>query len=171
VDRNGNVWVANTAGNSVVNLSNAGAFLAILNDGTLQGPVGVAVDASGRILATGFTTGTSIDGALSQFTLGGTAVAGSPATSGITSPSGVASDGTSIWVANNTASGALAQFSYASSLPVSPIAGFGSLSSPAGVAVDASGSVWTANSGSNTVSKFIGLAAPVTTPLAAIVGP
>jgi hypothetical protein len=31
--------------------------------------------------------------------------------------------------------------------------------------------VWTANSGSNTVSKFIGLAAPVTTPLAAIVGP
>ena len=161
-----------TSGNgSIVNLSNAGAFLAILNDGTLQGPVGVAVDASGRILATGFTTGTSIDGALSQFTLGGTAVAGSPATSGITSPSGVASDGTSIWVANNTASGALAQFSYASSLPVSPIAGFGSLSSPAGVAVDASGSVWTANFGSNTVSKFIGLAAPVTTPLAAIVGP
>ena len=162
----GTVYV--TSGNgSIVNLSNAGAFLATLNDGTLQGPVGVAVDASGRILATGFTTGASIGGALSQLTLGGTAVAGSPATSGIT----VASDGTTIWVANNTASGALAQFSHASSLPVSPIAGFGSLSSPAGVAVDASGSVWTANSGSNTVSKFIGLAVPVTTPLAANVGP
>ena len=85
--------------------------------------------------------------------------------------SGVATDGTSIWVANDASAGALAQFSYSSTAPLSPIAGFGSLSSPTGVAVDASGSVWTTNSGSNTVSKFIGLAAPVTTPLAATVGP
>jgi streptogramin lyase len=166
----GTIYV--TSGNgSIVNLSNAGAFVATLNDGTLQGPVGVAVDGSGRVLATGFTTGTSIGGALSQFTLAGVAVAGSPATSGISSPSGVATDGTSIWVANNTTNGALAQFSYGSTVPVSPVTGFGSLSSPTSVAVDSSGSVWTANSGSNTVSKFIGLAVPVTTPLAATVGP
>jgi sugar lactone lactonase YvrE len=170
VSPTGTVYV--TSGNgSIVNLSNAGAFVATLNDGTLQGQVGVAVDGSGRILATGFTTGTSIGGALSQFTVGGAAVAGSPVTSGISSPSGVATDGTSIWVANNAVSGALAQFSYASASPVSPVSGFGSLSSPTGVAVDASGSVWTANSGSNTVSKFIGLAVPVATPLAATVGP
>jgi NHL repeat len=166
----GTVYV--TSGNgSIINLSNAGAYVAALNDGTLQGPVGVAVDGSGRVLATGFTTGTSVGGALSQFTSGGTAAAGSPITSGISSPAGVATDGTSIWVANNTTSGALAQFSYSSTSPLSPVAGFGSLSSPAGVAVDSSGSVWTTNSGSNTVSKFIGLAAPVTTPLAAIAGP
>lgn len=146
-------------------------YLASLNDGTLQGPVGVAVNGTGRVLATGFTTGTSVGGALSQFTSGGAAVAGSPATSGITSPSGVAADGTSIWVANSAASGALAQFSYGSTTPVSPVAGFGSLSSPVGVAVDASGSMWTANSGSNTVSKFIGLAGPTATPLSAIAGP
>ena len=166
----GNVYV--TSGNgSIVSLSNSGAFAATLNDGTLQGPTGVAVDATGRILATGFTTGASIGGALSQFTSGGTAVAGSPFTTGITSPSAVATDGTSIWVANNTTSGALAEFSYSSTSPLSPTAGFGSLTSPTGVAVDSSGSVWTANSGSNTVSKFIGLAAPVTTRLAAIAGP
>jgi sugar lactone lactonase YvrE len=170
VSPTGTVYVTSGSG-SIVNLSDAGAFLATLNDGTLQGPVGVAIDGSGRILATGFTTGTSIGGALSQFTSGGIAVAGSPATSGITSPAGVATDGTSIWVANNATNGTLAQFSYASTSPVSPIAGFGSLGSPAGVAVDASGSVWTANSGSNTVSKFIGLAVPVITPLAASVGP
>jgi hypothetical protein len=161
-----------TSGNgSIINLSNAGTFVAALNDGTLQGPVGVAVDPSGRILATGFTTGTSVGGALSQFTSGGTAAAGSPVTSGIFTPAGVATDGTSIWVANNASSGALAQFSYGSTSPLSPIAGFGALSSPTSVAVDSSGSVWTANSGSNTISKFIGIAAPVTTPLAAVAGP
>jgi sugar lactone lactonase YvrE len=161
-----------TSGNgSIINLSNAGAFVAALNDGTLQGPAGVAVDPAGRILATGFTTGTSVGGALSQFASDGTPAAGSPVTSGISTPAGVASDGMSIWVANSTASGALAQFSYSSTTPLSPVAGFGSLSNPIGVAVDSSGSVWTANSGSNTVSKFIGIAAPVTTPLAAVAGP
>jgi sugar lactone lactonase YvrE len=166
----GTIYV--TSGNgSIVNLSNTGTFLASLNDGTLQGPAGVAVDGSGRALATGFTTGASIGGALSQFAAGGVAVAGSPATSGISSPSGVATDGTSIWVANNTTSGSVAQFSYNSDTPLSPLTGFGSLSSPTGVAVDASGCVWTANSGSNTVSKFIGLAAPIATPLATSVGP
>jgi len=166
----GTIYV--TSGNgSIVNLGNTGAFLATLNDGTLQGPAGVAVDGTGRALATGFITGASVGGALSQFAPSGAAVAGSPATSGISSPSGVATDGTSIWVANNAASGALAQFSYGSTSPVSPIAGFGSLSNPVGVAVDSSGSVWATNSGGNTVSKFIGLAAPVATPLAAIAGP
>ena len=166
----GTIYV--TSGNgSIVNLSNTGGFLATLNDGTLQGPAGVAVDGSGRTLATGFTTGASVGGALSQFASGGAAVAGSPATSGISSPSGVATDGASIWVANNTTSGSVAQFSYSSDTPLSPLTGFGSLSSPTGVAVDASGCVWTANSGSNTVSKFIGLAVPIATPLAVSVGP
>lgn len=166
----GHVYVTSGTG-SIVNLSNTGVFTSTLNDGTLQGPVGVAVDTAGRVLATGFTTGTSVGGALSQFNSGGVAATGSPITSGISSPSGVATDGTSIWVANNTASGALAQFSYSLTSPISPSAGYGSLSSPVSVVIDSSGSVWTTNSGSNTVSKFIGLAAPVTTPLAATAGP
>jgi hypothetical protein len=166
----GHVYVTSGTG-SIVNLSNAGVLTATLSDGTLQGPVGVAVDTTGRVLATGFTTGISVGGALSQFTSGGPATTGSPITSGISSPSGVATDGTSIWVANNIASGALAQFTYSSNSPTSPSAGYGSLSSPVGVAIDSSGSVWTTDSGSNTVSKFIGLATPVITPLAATVGP
>lgn len=170
VGPNGTVYVTSGIG-SVINLSNAGVYLSTLNDGTLQGPAGVAVDTSGNILATGFTTGASVGGGLSQFNSAGAAATGSPITSGISSPAGVASDGTSIWVANNSVSGGLAQFSYTSSSPVSPAAGYGSLSSPVGVAVDSSGSVWTTNSGSNTVSKFIGIAAPATTPLAAIAGP
>ena len=121
VGPSGNVYV--TSGNgSVIKLTNAGTFAATLNDGTLQGPAGLAVDSTGRVLATGFTTGTSVGGALSQFTAGGAAATGSPATSGLTVPTGVASDGSSIWVANNSTSGALAQFSYNSSTPLSPTA-------------------------------------------------
>ena len=40
-----------------------------------------------------------------------------------------------------------------------------------GIAIDASGNIWTANTGDNSVSVFVGLAAPVVTPLAANVGP
>jgi hypothetical protein len=170
VSPTGTIYVTSGKG-SVVNLNNAGAFVATLSDGTLQGPDGVAVDTTGRILAAGFTTGSATGGALSQFTSAGAAVSSSPYTSGITAPAGVASDGTSIWVANNAVSGSLAQFSYTSSAPLSPTAGFGSLTSPVGVAIDSSGSIWTTNSGSNTVSKFIGLATPVTTPIAATAGP
>jgi hypothetical protein len=47
------------------------------------------------------------------------------------------------------------------------MAGYGSLGTPVGVATDASGSVWTTNSGTNTVTKFIGLGAPTVTPLVA----
>jgi streptogramin lyase len=166
----GAVYVTSGLG-SIVNLANSGAYIAALTDGTLQGPASVAVDATGRVLATGFTTGTSVGGALSEFASGGTPVGISPVTSGISAPAGVATDGTSIWVANDASSGALAQFSYSSATPASPSAGFGSLSSPVAVAVDSSGSVWTTNSGSNSVSKFIGLAVPVVTPLAANVGP
>jgi sugar lactone lactonase YvrE len=166
----GNVFV--TSGNgSVVNLNNAGVYVASLNDGTLQGPSSVAIDSTGRIVASGFAPGSTVVGALSQFTAGGAAVSGSPATNGLGIPAGVATDGTSVFVANSLTSGGLAQFPAGSVVPSSPASGFGSLNSPVGVAVDATGSVWTANSGSNTVSKFIGLAAPVVTPLAANVGP
>jgi hypothetical protein len=160
-----------TGSGSVVELSDAGAQLATLNDGTLQGSAGLAVDPSGHILAAGFTTGAAVSGALSQFAVNGTAAANSPVTLGLTFPGGVASDGTSIWVANGSSNGGLAQFSYGSSLPLSPPAGYGPLNGAVGVAIDASGSVWTTNSGANTVSKFIGLAAPVATPLAVNVGP
>ena len=170
VSPSGSVYVTSGIG-SIIDLSDAGAFVAELNDGTLQGPAGVATDPAGHVYATGFTTGASVGGGLSEYASNGTAAAVSPIVAGISSPSGVATDGTSIWVVNNSASGSLAQFSYGSASSISPSAGFGSLSSPVSVAVDSSGSVWTTNSGNNTVSKFIGLAAPVTTPIAATAGP
>ena len=163
----GAIYVTSGSG-SVVNLTNAGAYSSSLSDGTLQGPVGLAVDPASHVLATGFTTGTAVGGALSEFTTLSGVITGSPFTSGLTTPGGVASDGTSIWVVNATTAGVLTQFAYGATAPTGS---YGSLSSPVSVAIDNSGSVWTTNSKSNTVSKFIGLAVPVTTPLAANVGP
>jgi streptogramin lyase len=170
LDNAGNVLV--TSGNgSVVKLANAGTFVSTDTDNTLQGPLGIALDASNDVIVTGSTTGAALQGAVSEFNAAGTASSVSPVQSGVSSPFGVATDGTSIWVANSTAAGGLAQLHFGSAAAVSPAAGFGSLNTPIGVAVDASGSVWTTNSGSNTVSKFVGLAVPVATPLSTTVGP
>jgi streptogramin lyase len=170
VAANGSIYVTSGTG-SIVNLSNAGAFVTTLSDGTLQGPTALAVDTSSRVLATGFTTGTAVGGAISQFAAGGTAVSGSPFAPGFVNPAGIATDGTSIFVANSAATGGLAQFAYGSATPVSPATGFAGLNLPVGVAIDASGCVWITNSGNNTVTKLIGLAIPVLTPIARVVGP
>ena len=170
----GNVYV--TSGNgAVVKLTNAGVYTSTLNDGTLQGTAGVAVDSSAHVLATGFTTGSAVGGGLSQFTSTGAAITGSPATSGLATPQGVATDGVSVWIANgaagNATTGGLVQYTYGATAPTSPSAGYGSLNTPVGVAVDAAGCVWVTSSGDNTVSKFIGLSTPILTPIAVNVGP
>jgi streptogramin lyase len=166
----GSIFVTSGSG-AIVKLSNLGAFQASLNDNALQGPVAVAVGGSNQVVATGFTTGSSVTGALGEYTTDGTANTASPVTQGVTSPAGIASDFVDFFVANSTTSGSLYRYLYMNGGPNSPLAGFGTLNTPVGVAVDASGSVWTANSGDNTVSKFVGIAVPVATPLAANVGP
>jgi streptogramin lyase len=170
LDTGGNVLVTSSNG-SVVKLGNDGTYIATDTDSTLQGPLGVALDANNRVFLTGSTTGATVSGAVSEFSAAGAPSPVSPVQSGVGSPFGVATDGVSVWVANSSASGSLSQLQYGSATPLSPAAGFGTLNTPIGVAVDASGSVWTANSGSNTVSKFIGLAMPVATPLSTTVGP
>ena len=46
--------------------------------------------------------------------------------------------------------------------PITPSTGYtdASLSEPFAPAIDASGNIWTANFGNNTVTEFVGLAAP-----------
>jgi sugar lactone lactonase YvrE len=160
------VFVTSGSG-SVLKLNLSGGLVSTLNDGTLQGPVAVSVDSTGRVVATGFTTGTAVGGGLAEFDATGTAATISPVTAGLSSPAGVTTDGSSLWVVNSVSGGGLLQYTYGSATPVSPVTGYGSLGTPVGVATDASGSVWTTNSGTNTVTKFIGLAAPTVTPLVA----
>jgi streptogramin lyase len=175
LDSSGNVYVANSGNGNVVKLTNSTGAAAVgspLTDVALQGTTAVAVDGSGNAWATGSTTGSAIAGAVSQFSSSGTPASDSPLTNGgLALPVGVAISGTNAWVTNGGTSGSLSQLQLSQTAPLSPAAGLGSLSSPAGVAIDPSGDIWTANSGDNTVSVFIGLTSPVTTPLAANVGP
>jgi hypothetical protein len=165
----GQVFV--TSGNgSLIKLSNSGVYISTLTDGTLQGPQAVGIDGSGHVFLSGFTTGTTIAGAVSEFDVFGTPSAVSPASAGSSNPAGVATDDTSAWVANSVASGSLVKLQFGSATPLSPVAGYGLLNTPVGVALDSTGSVWTANSGSNTLTKFIGLAQEVNTPISADVG-
>jgi streptogramin lyase len=170
LDPSGNVYVTSAQGNAV-KLSNTGVFTSLYNDSALQGPMSLAVDPSSRVFLAGSTSGAAIAGAVSEFTSAGVSALSTPVSLAASNLGGTASDGTSVWVANSATSGSLAQLAYGSATASSPSAGFGTLNTPAGVAVDGSGSVWTANSGSNSVTKFIGLAVPVTTPISASVGP
>jgi DNA-binding beta-propeller fold protein YncE len=91
---------------------------------------------------------------------------------GLNAPRGIAVDGAgNAWVVSDHGS-SLAEFASASSASpgtlLSPAAGLGAdakLLEPYSVAIDAAGDVWVSNYGNNTLTEFIGVAAPVKTPL------
>ena len=91
------------------------------------------------------------------------------------SPQGIAIDGAgSVWFANYLAP-YLTELSGTSSVvpgtSLSPAAGLGAdaaLLQAFALAIDASGNVWVSNQGSSTLTKYIGLATPVRTPLSGL---
>lgn len=173
LDPTGNVYVASSGTGKVVKLTHAGgpATGSPFTDNALQAGASLVVDPAGNVWLPGNTTGAAVAGAVSEFTSAGTAVAASPLAVAVTTLGGSAADTASVWIANRGVTGGLLQFQASATTAVSPAAGYGSLNTPVGVAVDPSGNVWTANAGDNTVSQFVGLGKPVTTPIAANVGP
>ncbi len=87
-------------------------------------------------------------------------------------PAAVAIDGQgTVWMTNNLPAGSLSKLTASQSTPLSPSTGLGSLHAPSGIAVDASGCIWTANAGDNSISEFVGIAYPASTPLVTNAGP
>ncbi len=168
IDPSGSVVVANAGSGNACLFNNSSVFQSCLSDATLFGATSLAVSSTGAIALAGSTTGQSVTGAFTLASNLGTVNALSPVTGGgLKLPQAVAFDGAgTAWFAN-TAS--ISAFSGSSALTGAQ--GLGSVSSPSGIAIDPSGSIWTANTGDNSVAIFIGLATPVTTPLAANVGP
>ncbi len=175
LDTGGNVYVANNGGGNVVKLTNAGTVASgsPFTDNALQGTINVALDSSNGVYALGSTTGSVSQVALGQFTSAGVAASYSPVSGTFGTASGVypgivVTSANNVLLTNSVTSGNL----QAVALGASSVGNtYGSLNAPIGLAVDLSGDVWTANSGDNTVSVFVGLTKPVATPLAANVGP
>jgi len=169
VDGNHFGWIANQSGTAVTKVSPAGTDFT--NYECCKGASGLAIDQGNNVWVANFY-GDSV----SLISSAGTVVSngGFTGLGSMNRPQGLAIDGNgSVWVANyrqpylTELAGALA------STPgklLSPVTGLGAdakLLEAYALAVDASGNIWVSNQGSNTVTKFIGLAAPVKTPLSA----
>jgi len=167
VDSSHNVWVANQSNGTVTRVSPDGSQFTSF--ACCNAPSNLAIDRLGNVWVSNFY-GDSI----SKVSAAGVVASNGYTGGGLNHPQSIAIDGAgNLWVANYRAS-AISEFAGASSGPVAP----GTALSPAGglgghtaleqsyaIVVDASGNIWVSNFASNTVTEFVGLGAPVRTPL------
>jgi streptogramin lyase len=170
IDVAGNVWAANDGYNSISELNSSGSPVSGslgYAGGGIDQPQGIAVDAAGNVWAANIN-----NSSVSEFIpagSGGTWNSDSPFTGGgLSAPSGIAIDGSGyIWVTSGGNNG-ISQFS-STGTAISGSNGYqgGGLNGPDYNAVDGSGNLWVTSSFNNTIVEFIGIAAPVVTPIVA----
>jgi sugar lactone lactonase YvrE len=166
IDGSHNVWVANQSSTTVTKVAQDGSLFTSYSCG--NGPSGLAIDQLGNVWVANYY-GNSI----SEVSTSGAVLANGPYTGGgIDHPQGIAIDGAgNVWIANYRGPSLTELAGAASAAPgalLSPPGGLGpdaALLEAYAIAVDASGNLWISNFGSNTLTEFIGLAAPVRTPL------
>jgi streptogramin lyase len=172
IDPSGNIWVT-SAGDDDGTVNNVSVFSAAgvplagtpYTSGDLSVPIGIAIDHSGNAWAANAGNGSVTEllnpGASLTYANfnGGGLLTGTYAV-------GAAIDGLGDVFATN-ASNTLSELSNAGTA-ISPSIGYtaSNISSPQGIAIDASGDVWIANTGSASVTEFIGVGAPIVTPIA-----
>lgn len=171
VDGNHFGWVANQASNTVTKVAPDGS--SFTNFDCCNGASGLAIDQSNDVWVANYY-GDSV----SLISNAGTVVSkgGYTGGGGINHPQGIAVDGGgNVWVANFRAP-YLTELSGIQSAvvgkPITPAGGYGgdaALLEAYGIAIDASGNLWVSNFGNSTVTKFLGLAVPVKTPLSGTV--
>jgi streptogramin lyase len=161
-----NGYIANQSSNTITKVIADGSSFTSYAVG--EGPSGLAVDGSNDVWTANYY-GNSV-GLLSGkgSVLSGTGYTGG----GIDHPQGIAVDGAgNVWVANFRGPSLTELAAATASSPgqvLSPSAGWApesGLLEAFGLAIDASGNVWVTNLGSNTLTEFVGVAAPVKTPL------
>lgn len=168
VDSGHNAWVANQGGLLPITEISADGSTVTNYNCDCNGASGVATDQSGNVWIANYY-GDSV----SEVNTCGTLELGAAAGGGVRRPQGIAIDGAgTVWVANyqgNSISEIDGASGTAPGTFLSPSTGFGTdanLLGPYALAIDASGNIWVSNSGANTLTQFIGIAAPVKTPLA-----
>lgn len=165
LDGSHNAWYA--ALESSVNVTRTGV---VHQYKCCREPAAVEVDPSGNVWITDYQASSVV-----ELDSNGTVLQRLSASGGLTYPEGIAIDGAgAVWVTafrGNVLAGFGAASGGTASAVLSPATGFGldaNLVEPFGAAVDASGNLWVSSFGNNTVTQFVGLAAPAKTP---VVGP
>ena len=170
VDENHFGWVGNLASTFVTRVAPDGT--SFVNFNCCNGAAGIALDQGNNVwVANYYGNSVSLIANTGAILSAGTYTG----LGSIFRPQGIAVDGAgNVWVANYRMP-YLAELAGVSSgvpgTPLSPATGLGAdagLLEAYALALDASGNVWVSNQGSNTVTKFIGLAAPVKTPLSGL---
>jgi streptogramin lyase len=166
IDGSHNVWIANQGAATVTKVAANGSQFSSYT--CCNAPSGLAIDQLGNVWVTNYY-GNSI----SELSSSGAVLSnGAYSGGGIDHPQDIAIDGAGdVWIANYRAASITELAGAGATAPgaaLSPAGGLGpdaALLEAYAIAVDASGNVWVSNFGNNTLTQFIGLAAPVRTPL------
>jgi sugar lactone lactonase YvrE len=170
VDGNHFGWVGDQNDYNVTKVAPDGSAFTAYN--CCYGASGIAIDQSNNVWISNFY-GNSV----SMISAAGVIVSNQAYTANgtLSHPQGIAVDGAgNIWLSNYRAPYLTELAGASASVPgaaLTPASGFGSdagLVEAYALAIDASGNIWVSNYASSTITKFIGLATPVKTPLLGI---
>jgi sugar lactone lactonase YvrE len=169
IDANHFGWIVNSASNNLTKVAPDGS--SFINYSCCDRASGIAIDQGDNIWVANYFADS-----VSLLTNAGRVISsGYTGLGSISHPQGIAIDGAgTVWVANYRAPYLTELAGSNAATPgtaLSPVAGLGAdaqLLEAYSLALDASGNIWIANQGSNTTTKFIGLAVPVKTPLSGL---
>jgi streptogramin lyase len=165
IDASHNAWIGNQNDDALTRISPDGTQS--LRVSCCNGPNGLAIDQHGNIWAANY-----FGDSVSEISSTGTVISSGYTGGGIDHPQGMAIDGSgNVWIANYRGP-SLTELTGSASTnpghPISPTAGWApdaDLLEAFALAIDASGNLWVTNFGDDTLTEFVGLAAPVKTPL------
>jgi streptogramin lyase len=185
ISPSGSIWISMTnMSPGILELDTTGAVIFPSGIGSLysgpltglSGPTSVAIDHSGNVwVANGLTIGSIPSYGVAEFSSTGALVSPAAIFSNQGGydrepwqPSGICIDGTgNVFIASKP--NFLVELNNNGSM-ISPSGTpytDNSLNAPTGIAVDGSGNVWLSNYAGNSITEFVGAAAPVVTPIAA----